>query len=91
MATKRDAAGRVLYVAKLIRDQLAGDDDAELWILLLEGLAYDLDVPTYSRLYEYREREDPSRKVKLRRLIDHPATPQPEREAALAALARLSK
>jgi hypothetical protein len=85
--TKKDAAARLLSVVKLMRDSLAGDEDADLWILLLESIAYDLDVPTYSRLAEYVE--GPTRKVKLRRLIEHPATPQPEREAALAALGRL--
>lgn len=34
--------------------------------------------------------EEVTRRVKLRNLIDSPTTPQPEREAALAALARLT-
>lgn len=86
--TKKEAAAHVLYVTNLMGEALAGDEDADLWISLLEQVAYDLDAPTYSRLVEYRE--GPSRRVKLRRLIDHPETPQPERENALRALARLS-
>lgn len=87
--TKKDAAAHVFYVAKLIREELEGDDQAEVWITSLEALARDLDP--HNDRYRMAAAREPgvSTRVKLRRLIEHPATPAFEREAAIAALARL--
>ena len=90
--TKKIAAAHVYYVAQLIRERMGGDEDADIWVLLLEGLAHDLD-PQKRRYIEEPYLREPrvARQVKLRRLIDHPATPQFEREAAVRALARVGE
>ena|SRR3990167_1401158 len=89
--TKKDAAARLFYVARLIRVELEGDEAADTWAMLIDGIAHDLDpqnpryVETYSRASRIALR------VKLRRLIEHPETPQHEREAAVRALYRLAE
>ena len=94
MSTKKDASMETLMIARAIHDRLAGDDEADSWVQWLLSLARSLN-PTigngpesdiYIRLLASGR---VSIRVKLRRLIDHPNTPQPEREAALSALERL--
>jgi len=90
VTTKKDAAANVYWIAQRIREKLEGDEDADLWVMLLENLAHSLDPKTERYILEPFMRDPkPSVQVKLRRLIEHPATPQPEREAAINALARL--
>ncbi len=89
MTTKREAAAHVFFVAKLIRAELEGDENAQSWYLLLEHIARTLD-PKNPRYDVYLE-DGISRRVKIRRLIDHPATPECERMAAILALQRLDK
>jgi hypothetical protein len=87
VTTKRDSARHVMLVAAAIQRTLGGDEAADLWVDELHSIAYGLDVPTFGRMAQYAEQT--SRRVKLRNLIDHPETPQPEREQALRALASL--
>lgn len=88
--TKADAAVQIFYVSKLIREKLGGDEEADAWSEQLLWTAHGLD-PRNERYTLALSRETPiSKTVKLRRLIDHPGTPQREREAALQALSRLT-
>jgi hypothetical protein len=87
VTTKRDSARYVMLVAAAIQRTLGGDDAADLWVEELHSIAYGLDVATFSRMAEYPD--EVVRRVKLRNLIDHPETPQAEREQALRALAAL--
>jgi hypothetical protein len=90
--TKKDAAVDLLAVAKSIHDGDAPEEDARFWIQWLLGTARALhpmihEHPWYTKLL-LSDGGD-SRAVKLRRLIEHPATSAHEREAAVAALARV--
>lgn len=90
--TKKDAAVQVFYVAKQIRDAMGGDEDADAWVMHLMSVVRDLDPQTerYDVAYaKWLMDDDVSVRTKLRNLIEHPGTPQPEREAALRALDRL--
>ncbi len=88
MSTKKDAAAQLIWLAKEMRRELSGDDQIDEWASFLDAIAYGLDRATSDRLMDYRE-VPTSRKVRLRNMIEHPATPQPEREAALAVLERM--
>jgi len=88
--TKKDAAARLFYLAKLIRESLEGDEEADVWILLIEGTAHDLDPQNPRYIESYAREARISRRVKLRRLIEHPTTPANEREAAVLALHRIA-
>ena len=87
--TKKEAASRAFFVAHLIRERLGDDEDAAVWVLMLEYLAVDLDPQNVRYLHAAAEEIRPTVRSKLRRLIEHPATPLHEREAAVRALARL--
>lgn len=89
---KRSAAFQVLGVARSIHRTLGGDEDADLWVVLLLWIAEGLD-PRVVQHAGYREclSDGDSLRAKLRRLIEHPTTPAGEREAAVAALARLKE
>lgn len=91
MTTKKTAAMEALALARSLRNYAGGDEDIETVVLRLVWLAEGLypqvrDHPAYGPLVLY---EGESRQVKLRRMIEHPATPATEREAAVRALARL--
>jgi hypothetical protein len=88
--TKKEAAAHLFFVAKLIREEMEGDDEADMWIMLVESIAHDLDPrnPRYVETY-LRERRI-SRRLRIRRLIEHPLTPPHEREAAVRALHRIA-
>lgn len=90
--TKRDAAMHLLGIARSIHREMAGDDEADVWIVQLARIAQSLDerIIHHDAYVEIITGSD-SRKVKLRRLIEHPDTPTGEREAAVAALARLGR
>lgn len=90
--TKREAAMHLLGVARSIHRENAGDEDADVWIIQLLWIAQSLDSRiTQHDAYVEVLTEGDSRKAKLRRLIDHPATPSTEREAAVAALAKVRR
>lgn len=89
--TKKEAAFQLINLARSIHGSLAGDEGAEVWVFSLLSLARNLHPgieqhPSYLKLLFA---EDESTQTKLRRLIEHPATPPIEREAAVAALARV--
>lgn len=91
--TKKDAALELLGLGLTIHRE-ATDADAAVWIYALLSVARRLDPsieqhPRYSRLL-FADTAD-SKQAKLRRLIEHPATPSAEREAAVSALARIRK
>jgi hypothetical protein len=90
--TKKDAAVQVWGVATRLRVLLQGDEDVDFEVLYLLDIACELD-PGNRRYIDDRVQwsidDKPGVRVKLRKLIDHPGTPQPEREAALRALDRL--
>lgn len=89
---KADAAVHLLGVARSIYSASAGDEEAEVWIMLLLWIAEGLD-PKITRRRAYGEIVSgsvDSRRAKLRRLIEHPGTPTAEREAAVAALHRIT-
>jgi hypothetical protein len=86
--TKRDAASTTYWIAKLIRDTMGDDEDANVWVLLLEGVARNLD-PDRARDYSVLWASKPSKQRLLRNLIEHPDTPSHERDAAVLALHRL--
>ncbi len=88
MSTKKDAAAQLIWLAKEMRRELGGDSTVDEWASFLDAIAYGLDRPTADRLMDYGEVAT-SRKVRLRNLIEHRSTPQPEREAALAVLERM--
>ena len=97
MTTKRDAAMEALMLARVIHGAMAGDEGADMWVSSLLSLARRLDPSVaykpgkFSDLYfELLTSDGESKQTKLRRLIDHPATPAAEREAAVLALDRLS-
>ncbi len=89
MKTKREIASDVLLLAREIH---ASDDDYEdidTWLLRLEWICEDLDPAIRDRRYYtdlLGDRPKSSRRSKLRNLIDHPATGEHERAAALRAL-----
>lgn len=87
--TKKEAAARAFFVAYSIREKMGDDEDAAVWIFLLEYLAVDLDPKNLRYLHAAAEEPQPSVRSKLRRLIEHPTTPLGEREAAVRALNRL--
>jgi hypothetical protein len=91
--TKKDAAIQVWGVARRLRDHAKGDDMIDFEVLFLLGIARELD-PMNRRYVEdevaWSIDDAPSVRVKLRNLIDHPSTPQPEREAALRAMQRMA-
>lgn len=86
--TKREAALRLLGVARSISQAQGGEDDADVWVTLLLSIAEGLDPSvrerrTYGELVGAGE----SREVKLRRLIERAGT-EAERNAASSALRR---
>lgn len=91
--TKKDAAFEALGLAQAIHNVLDGDEGADIWIVRLLWLAAAL-YPGIIGHRVYREivlGGGDTREAKLRRLIDHPETPAPERRAALAALGRVRR
>lgn len=87
--TKKEAAARAFFVAQSIRKRMGDDEDAAVWIYMLEYLAVDLDPKNLRYLHAAAEELRPSVRSKLRRLIEHPTTPPGERDAAILALNRL--
>lgn len=88
--TKKTAALHALGIARSIHQERAGDEEADVWIIRLLWLAADLDpaIQTHA-VYAECLGDGDSRRAKLRRLIEHPATSAVEREAAIAALGRV--
>lgn len=94
MTTKKDSAAELVVIARMIHQEMAGDEDADGWVQHLLTVARGLDpMISYGRLsdvyFELLVSEKETTKTKLRRLIEHPGTPTIEREAAVAALARI--
>ncbi len=90
--TKKDAARQIFGVAsRLRRSAVRGDETVDFEVLFLCGLARDLD-PSDRRYVEAEVEwsidDAPSVETKLRSLIESPATPTAEREAAVLALER---
>jgi hypothetical protein len=90
--TKKDVARSLLGLAdSMYREDQAGEENVDEWILRVLWAAQDLDPgiarhPWYGKLSAGLGE---SRLKKLRRLIEHPRTGAAEREAAVAALARV--
>lgn len=107
MTTKAEAAMQLLGLAREIERTMAGDEEADGWVLRLLWLVRDLDPgighasisPHASRrhvgeLYDrllLRNGEHEARETKIRKLALHPATPPAERENAVRALAALTE
>jgi hypothetical protein len=98
MTTKKDAALDLLGLAREIDLALAGDEEADGWVLRILWLIRDLYPGiearggTVARVYSellLGNGERSSRETKIRALIEHPATPGPERENAVRRLAAL--
>jgi hypothetical protein len=106
VATKADAALQLLGLARDIDRAMAGDDDADGWVLRLLWLVGDLDPrisrgygqtkhlrrlsDLYDQLYQGNGARE-SKEQKIRKLALHPGTPGPERENAVRALAALQE
>lgn len=87
MAGDEDADFVVYQLLSIVRGLLpqigyAGYMDETNMTKRMTDLYFDLSCALFDDKYEAKQ-------VKLRRLIDHPRTTQPERDAALRALARL--
>lgn len=88
--TKKDAAYDLLGCALSMSGAMAGDEGVDEWVWRILYVARGL-YPLIEQHPKYHEAlfADESRETKLRRLIEHPETPTAEREAAVAALARI--
>lgn len=88
--TKKQTALQLLGLALDVHRAMAGDETADIWIVRLLWLAQGLNpaIVQHPRYLEVLSDGD-SLRMKLRRLIEHPETPAGEREAAVAALARV--
>jgi hypothetical protein len=104
--TKAEAASLLLLLASDIDEAMAGDDDADVWVLRLLFLVGDLDPhisrgygtsPRLRRLSDLYDRlylgngERESKEQKIRKLALHPATTVHERESAVRALLALQE
>lgn len=96
MATKKEISYSVLGLAHTMWLEGERSEAMDEWILRLLWIVDDLNKdlrthPWYKKILFEEERPRKSRmKAKLRALVDHPATPEPERDVARRMLANLS-